>query len=90
MGCCKQSKSNGSQEACHDQQQNNRSNIKHMLMMFACCLVPVGAMLLLQISGYDGVDNYLVFLLCPLMHLFMMKGMEHDKQNVFNENNSNK
>ena len=90
MGCCKQSQADGRQAACHGQQQNNHSNVKHMLMMLACCLAPVGAILLLQISGYDGVANYLVFLLCPLMHLFMMKGMGHNKQNVSNENNSNK
>ena len=79
MGCCKQSQADGRQEACHAQQKNNHSNLKHMLMMLVCCLAPVGAILLLQISGYDGVANYLVFLLCPLMHLFMMKGMGQNK-----------
>lgn len=86
MGCCK----NGNQEACQEQQQNNHSKTKHMFMMLACCLAPMVAILLLQISGYEGVANYLVFLLCPLMHLFMMKEMGHKKQNVSNENNSNK
>lgn len=84
--CCK----HANQGTYKEQQKNNHSNIKHLLMMVACCLAPVGAVLLLQISGYEGVANYLVFLLCPLMHLFMMKGMGHKKQNVLNENNSNK
>ena len=86
MGCCK----HGNQEVGQEQKQEDHRNIKHALMMVACCLAPLGAILLLQISGYDGVANYLVFLLCPLMHLFMMKGMGHNKQNVSNENNSNK
>jgi len=46
-----------------------------MLMMLACCLAPIGTVLLLKLSGYEGAASYLVFLLCPLMHLFMMRAM---------------
>lgn len=80
MGCCEQknqSKTNGDDKT---QKHNCSSGFKHMLLMIACCLAPVGVALLLKVSGYEGAANYLVFLLCPLMHLFMMKGMLHKKQ----------
>ncbi|MDU2065078.1 MAG: DUF2933 domain-containing protein [Sporomusaceae bacterium] len=77
MGCCKQSQSSNTTQG---QQQNCGNSLKHMLMMFVCCLTPIAAVLLLKLSGYEGTASYLVFLLCPLVHLFMMKGMGHKKQ----------
>lgn len=48
---------------------------KHMVMMIICCLAPLSLVLLLKQSGYEGSANYLVLLMCPLMHFFMMKNM---------------
>lgn len=87
MQCCKQSQPN-KENANQGQQHHCGSGLKHMLLMLICCLAPLGAVLLLKQSGYEGAAGYLVFLLCPLMHLFMMKGMGHKKQEPANENNS--
>lgn len=53
-------------------------------LMLLCCLVPVllvGSLLLggtkgLAASGRSG-GSLLILLLCPLLHLFMMRGMGH-------------
>ena len=52
-----------------------RCGVKHLGMMLICCLVPLVVALTLKMFGYAGVASYLVLLLCPLMHLFMMKDM---------------
>jgi peptidoglycan/LPS O-acetylase OafA/YrhL len=86
MQCCKhaeQNKENGSK-----QQWQHGCGLKHMLMMVACCLAPIGAVFLLNLSGYEGAASYLIFLLCPLMHLFMMKGMGHKKQEPASDHNA--
>ena len=59
------------------------SGLKHLGMMLICCLIPLMAAFLLKQMGYSGMASYLVLFLCPLMHLFMMKGMlnnERDSQ----------
>lgn len=79
MLCCKhakKNKENGAQQSEHD----CRGGLKHILLMIVCCMAPIGAVWLLKISGYEGVASYLVFLLCPLMHLFMMKRLGHKNQ----------
>jgi hypothetical protein len=79
MQCCKQAQPN--KENGTDQDHKHSCNgLKHMLLMLVCCLAPLGALLLLNQNGYEGAAGYLVFLLCPLMHLFMMKGMGHKNQ----------
>ena len=52
---------------------------KHMLIMIACCLVPVialGAIFLFKVPVNQVVYVGLI-LMCPLSHLFMMKFMGH-------------
>lgn len=80
MNCCKQVPQNKENGVNPSQQHGCGGGLKHMLMMLACCLAPIGAVFLLNLSGYEGAANYLLFLLCPLMHLFMMKGLLHKKQ----------
>lgn len=63
------------------QPHNCGSGIKHTLLMLVCCLAPLGLVLFLQQSGNFGGAGYLLLLLCPLMHLFMMRGMGQNKQN---------
>lgn len=53
---------------------------KHMLLMLIGCLIPIG---IIAGSRYFNMGDqflskfplFLMFLICPLMHLFMMKGM---------------
>lgn len=52
---------------------------KHMLIMVACCLIPVAAFA--AISVFKVPVNALIYgalvLMCPLSHLLMMKFMMH-------------
>lgn len=80
MNCCKQNKQNQDQIQDHPNTQEQHKNCggnkgKNLLMMLLCCLAPLGVALLLQLYGYSGAASYLVLLLCPLLHLFMMRGM---------------
>lgn len=48
----------------------------HFLAMVLCCAVPIGGIMLLSYLNLIGSwGYYLVFLLCPLMHIVMMRGM---------------
>ncbi len=56
----------------------SRSMSKHAFMMILCCLIPVGLFAVLWAVGLPG--RYLgfgVMLLCPLLHIVMMRGMMH-------------
>lgn len=68
------------------------SGFKHLGMMLICCLVPLTAALVLKQLGYSGISSYLILLLCPIMHLFMMKDMFKDQgapqSNIQNKNSS--
>ena len=90
MGCCKQTQADSS-KGTGQNQGHQCSGGKHMLLMILCCLAPIGGLLLLRTIGYEGAANYLILLLCPLMHLFMMKGMMgSNKQGVANDSNAGK
>lgn len=47
----------------------------HSLMMILCCAVPLVLILALSVLGFSSYSFWLVLLLCPLMHLLMMKDM---------------
>ena len=53
---------------------------KHMLIMLACCLVPIALIVAvsvfgLSLGGLTPFVPYALVLLCPLMMIFMMRGM---------------
>lgn len=46
---------------------------KHVFLMILCCLVPLGVVLALLAIGGGGWAIYSLFLLCPLLHIFLMR-----------------
>lgn len=49
---------------------------KHALIMALCCLIPLALLAVLWAIGISG--NYLILgilLLCPILHIVMMRGM---------------
>ncbi|MFA4936327.1 MAG: DUF2933 domain-containing protein [Candidatus Methanoperedens sp.] len=63
---------------------NNKS--KHTLLMLLGCLAPL---VILGIMWFAGVSQNILFfgilLLCPVMHLLMMKNMKHGALNIENK-----
>jgi hypothetical protein len=56
----------------------------HMWLMLLCCLVPIA--LFAGVAGlgipFSGVLSFAVFLLCPLMMFFMMRGHGHGSESA--------
>ena len=56
---------------------------KHVLIMLACCLVPVVALVLVTVFKVplNAIVYGALILVCPLSHILMMKFMmqDHDK-----------
>lgn len=52
---------------------------RHALLMIACCAIPLALIAAVSLFRIDlgGIGFWAILLLCPLMHLFMMRGM-HD------------
>ena len=59
----------------------------HSLAMILCCAIPLALIVILSLTGTLGSWGfYAVMLLCPLLHIVMMRGMRghgpsaHDKK----------
>ncbi len=88
MKCCRNENNNTQEPKTGHGQNGCGGGLKHALMMLMCCLAPLGIVLLLKQNGYDGAANYLLLLLCPLMHFFMMRGMGKKHDNALAEKQS--
>ena len=55
----------------------------HFLAMVLCCAIPVVGILALSAFGVLGSWAYLlIFLICPLGHIFMMRGMHSNSKDA--------
>lgn len=55
----------------------------HFLAMALCCAIPIVGILALSAFGVLGSWAYvLLILICPLGHIFMMRGMHSDSKNA--------
>lgn len=52
--------------------------IKHGILMLLCCLLPIILLALVPLLGIKSNVGLLFLLICPLMYIFMMKGMKHN------------
>ncbi len=68
--------------------KNKNSHSGHGWMMLVCCIVMFAGFFFLHGSG--GNWGWLIIVLCPLMHLFMMKGMSHDSDSHHHEKDNEK
>lgn len=52
-------------------------NRRHLWIMFLCCAIPIVGLLAMSVLNIpaSSVLYFGLFLLCPLLHLFMMRGM---------------
>lgn len=62
---------------------NSQGMSKHVLIMLVCCLVPIALIVAVSVFGFSlgSLTPLLPFalaLMCPLMMIFMMRGMGHD------------
>jgi hypothetical protein len=62
-------------------------NTRHLLIMLACCLIPIALILAISIFGFSlgtltPLLPYALVLMCPLMMIFMMRGMGHEHSTV--------
>ena len=55
----------------------------HFLAMALCCAIPIVGILTLSAFGVLGSWAYvLLILVCPLGHIFMMRGMHSDSKDA--------
>ncbi len=67
------------------------SKHRHTLMMALCCLIPFVLLGILWIAGVSqNILSFGIILLCPVMHLLMMKNMKHGHDIESEKGNENK
>ncbi|NJD53508.1 MAG: DUF2933 domain-containing protein [Candidatus Methanoperedens sp.] len=58
------------------------SRHRHTLIMMLGCMMPLLLLGILWVAGVSqNILSFGILLLCPIMHLIMMKNMKHDTQN---------
>lgn len=61
----------------HDHKDKGHGGHNHGWMMVVCLVMMIGFLLLPNVGGRY---TWVIFLLCPLMHIFMMKDMFKNKE----------
>ena len=71
-----------SQSSEHRSQRSEHRSTRHLVVMLIGCIAMFAGLALLAV--YSPSNSYLAFglvLLCPLMHLFMMRNHHHESSN---------
>lgn len=62
------------------------SKHRHTLVMMLGCIIPFVLLGILWVAGVSqNILSFGILLLCPIMHLLMMKNMKHGAQNPENQ-----
>lgn len=62
-------------------------NHRHTLLMIIGCIAPLAILAFLWFAGVSqNILTFGILLLCPVMHLVMMKNMKHGEMPAGNEN----
>ena len=62
---------------------------RHTWMMILGCMMPLVILGILWFAGVSqNILTFGIILLCPIMHLVMMKNMKHDTHNIENKRES--
>ncbi len=71
-----------------DHQQRGMSR-KHIMIMLLCCLIPIVAIVLIRVFGIplNSIVYTGLLLLCPLLHILMMRGMGKNESRSEKESN---
>lgn len=87
MMCCKKKSdaeplNNANQNQCKEHRKIHKA---HLILMILCCTLPILLIGTLPAFGIGGLSSgklmsYLLILICPLSHIFMMKGMFRNKK----------
>ncbi len=74
---------------CHNQNGTGQKRGFNIVMLL-CMIVPAAAILALTVFkvSFSQLLYFGIILLCPLMHIFMMKGM-HNNQGNSSQTNQN-
>lgn len=66
-------------------EQKNKMSKKHLILMILCCVVPMGVILVLFALGtpLNRLFLFAIILICPLSHMFMMRGMKHHEHDDY-------
>lgn len=63
----------------------SRVRQNHLLVVVLCCVVPI-VLIVGFLALFKGSSDYwiwLIILLCPLIHLFMMRGHKHEDNTLY-------
>ncbi len=60
-----------------NESHHKSAGLKHMAIMIACCVIPMAVLVSVFVFKIDlgTLGLFAVMLLCPLLHIVMMKGM---------------
>lgn len=86
MNCHGNHGNNGNKGNGNGHGSGHKSHMSHMLLMVLCCALPVVLLLLFPLlkinsTALKSILPFVIFLLCPLMHILMIPLMFRKDKN---------